>query len=765
MPGGGIAKRAHAPSQTRPRRPRHTSASWPTKAAAWPPHSKGRPIRAFGRDKIRAMKRLTFLLTLAFSLFASLAVAQTQAAAAPTDTNPFFTPSPLPFQAPPFDRIKDSDFQPAIEEGMKRQIVEVEAIADSSDAPTFANTIEAMERAGLLLTRVSRVFFGLAQSNTNPTIQKIQSEEAPRLAAHRDAIYLNPKLFARVKAVYDQREGSGLSAEAKRLAERYHKDFVRAGALLSDAAKSALRALNKEQSTLTNDFRKKVLADTNESPVVVDDKAMLEGLSDADVAVAAEAAKSRGLTGKWVLTLQNTTQQPYQTTLKNRALRQRLFDASSQRGNHGGDNDTKAIVTRLAQLRAQRAKLLGFPSFAAFSLDDQMAKTPENALKLMNDLVPASTGKARDEAARMQKLIDAQNGGFKLGPQDWQYYAEQVRKAEYDLDESQTKPYFELDRVLRDGVFFAANKLYGITFKERKDIPVYQPDVRVWEVTDVDGKPLALFYGDFFSRQSKAGGAWTSSFVGQSGLLGTRPVVTNTENFTKPAAGQPALLTFTEVTTMFHEFGHALHGMFSNVQYPTLAGSSVPRDYVEFPSQFNEHWALEPTVFANYARHYKTGEAMPQALVEKIKKSRTFNQGFETTEYLAAALLDMAWHSLPADAPLQDVNVFEPKALTGFHIDMPEVPPRYHTTYFSHIWGSGYSAGYYAYLWSEVLDDDAFGWFKEHGGMTRANGQRFRDMILSRGGTQDAAAMYRAFRGRDPIIEPLLEERGLKPSR
>ncbi len=717
---------------------------------------------------------LVLALTVSAALIQPLASAQTKApeaqkpAAAPaapafTEANPFYAPSKLPFQAPPFDKIKDSDFQPAIEEGMKQEIAEIEKIADNPAAPTFANTFEAMERSGALLRRVSRVFGGLVQSNTNPTLQKLQAELAPKLAAHRDAIYLNPKLFARVKAIYDQRATLDPTPEAKRLVEREYKDFVRAGALLSPEDQTALRAINKEQSKLTTEFRRKVLADTNAAAIVIEDKALLAGLPESDIAAAAQKAKERGLTGKWILTLQNTTQQPPLTDLDDRAMRDRLFTASVQRGNHGGDNDTKEIVSRLAQLRAQRAKIMGFPSFAAFQLDDQMAKTPENALKLMNSLVPAATAKAAGEAARMQKVIDAQKGGFKLGPQDWQYYAEEVRKAEYNLDESEVRPYLELDRVLNDGLFYAANKMYGITFKERKDIPVYQPDVRVWEVFDKDGTPLALFYGDFYSRSNKSGGAWTSGFIGQSKLLGTKPVVTNTENFTKPAPGQPALLTFTEVTTMFHEFGHALAGMFSNVTYPSLAGG-VPRDFVEVPSQFNEHWALEPSVFANYAKHYKTGEPMPAALVEKIKKARTFNQGYALTEYLGAALLDMAWHTLPADTPLQDPNAFEPAALAKFRIDMPEVPPRYHTTYFSHIWASGYSAGYYAYLWSEVIDDDAYYWFKEHGGMTRENGQRFCDMILSKGGTEEADAMYRAFAGRDAKIEPLLIERGLEPA-
>ncbi|HEY9516982.1 MAG TPA: M3 family metallopeptidase, partial [Gemmatimonadaceae bacterium] len=434
----------------------------------------------------------------------------------------------------------------------------------------------------------------------------------------------------------------------------------------------------------------------------------------------------------------------------------------TQRAEHGDSDDTREIVKRLAPLRAERARLLGFPTYAAYTLDDQMAKTPAAAIKLMTELVPPATAKARSEAAKMQSLIDSLNGGFQLAPWDWQYYAERVRKAEYDLDESQIKPYFELDRVLRDGVFFAATQLYGITFKERKDIPVYHPDMRVFEVFNADGSTLALFYCDYFKRDNKSGGAWMSSFVGQSGLLGTKPVIFNVANYTKPAAGQPALLTFDDVTTMFHEFGHALHGMFSNVEYPTLAGTSVPRDFVEFPSQFNEHWALDPVVFANYAKHYQTGAPMPRALVEKIRKARTFDQGFALTEYLGAALLDMAWHTLPADAPVQDVDAFEAAALKRFGVDMTVVPPRYRTTYFAHIWSSGYAAGYYAYLWSEVLDHDAYAWFKENGGLTRANGQRLRDMVLSRGNTEDAAALYRAFRGSDPSIEPLLEQRGLK---
>lgn len=724
------------------------------------------------------MNRLLAVLILTVSSITGMAFAQTPSAqpapavtaapqsaapAAPafTENNPFAKPSTLPYQAPPFDRIKDSDYLPAIEEGMRQELVEIEAIANNPDAPTFENTIVGMEKSGALLRRVGRVFGGVAQSNTNPTLQKIQTVLAPKQAAHRDAINLNPKLFARVKAIYDQRNTLQLNAEQKVLVERTYRDFVRSGALLSEDDKTKLRALNKEQSKLTNEFRQRILAATNAGAVVVDDKALLDGLSDADIAAAASKAKARGLEGKYVITLQNTTQQPALTSLHDRSLRARLYEASIARGTEG-DTDTRPIVARLAQLRAERAKLLGFPSYAAYGLDEQMAKTPENAIKLMTDIVPAASAKARGEAARMQKLIDDQKGGFKLAPYDWQFYAEEVRKADYDLDEAQVRPYFELDRVLSDGVFYAANRMYGITFKERKDIPVYLPDVRVWEVFDKDGTPLALFYGDYFSRPGKAGGAWSSGFVGQSKLLGTKPVVTNNLNITKPAAGQPALLTFDEVGTLFHEFGHALNSIFSNVTYPSQSGGT-PRDFVELPSQFNEHWALEPTVFANYAKHYKTGEPMPKALVERIKEVRTFNQGFATMEYLSAALLDMAWHSLPADAPQQDPTKFEQAALAKYKVGLAVVPPRYHTTYFSHIWAGGYSAGYYAYLWSEVLDQDAYYWFKEHGGMTRENGQRFRDMILSKGSTQDAAQLYRAFRGRDPIVEPLLIERGLEP--
>ena len=676
--------------------------------------------------------------------------------------NPFAKASTLPFQAPPFDKIKDADYQPAFEAGMREHLAEIAKIAAQKDAPTFANTIEPLERSGQMLTRVAVAFNAVTGADTNDTLQKVQEAIAPKLAEHQDAIYLDEKLFARVGKLYDTRDTLGLDAEQKRLVERYYDNFVRAGAKLGEADKAKLRELNKEESTLTTDFANKLLAANNAGALVVDDKKDLAGFSDADVAAAADAAKAAKKDGKYLLSLQNTTQQPAQVSLQDRNVRERLFKASTERAEHGDANDTRAIVQRLAVLRADRAKLLGYADFASYTLADQMAKTPANAIKLLTDMVPAATAKAKGEAAKMQALIDKNKGGFKLAPWDWQFYAEQVRKAEYDLDEAQIKPYFEIDRVLNDGVFYAANQLYGLTFKPRKDIPVYHPDVRVYEVFDADGKSLALFYADYWKRDSKRGGAWMDNLVGQSRLLGTKPVVYNVCNFTKPAAGQPALITYDDVTTMFHEFGHALHGMFADTQYPTLSGTNVPRDFVEFPSQFNEHWARDPKVFANYAKHYQTGAPMPAELVEKISKSRTFDQGFATTEYLAAALLDMAWHTQPAGTPKQDVDAFETKALEQYKVNVYEVPPRYRTSYFAHVWGGGYAAGYYAYLWSEVLDHDAFYWFREHGGLTRENGQRFRDMILSRGSTQDMAALYRAFRGRDPSVEPLLEQRGLK---
>ena len=681
---------------------------------------------------------------------------------APAAANPLLSASTLPFQAPPFDKIKDADYLPAFEEGMKQHLAEIRKIADNAEPATFANTIEAMERSGETLNRVQRIFFGLVQADTNDERQKIQETVAPKLAEHQDEISLDPKLFARIKTIYDQRDTLNLEPEQKRLVERDYEEFVRAGAQLSDADKATLRKLNVEETTLATQFHTKLVAATAAGAVVVDDKAKLDGLSEGDIASAAQDAAARKLDGKYLLALQNTTQQPVLASLKDRDLRTQVMAASQSRAEKGDANDTRQTIQRLAQLRAQKAKLLGFDSYAAYSLGDQMAKTPAAALRLLTDTVPAATAKARSEIAEMQKVIDAQKGGFKLAASDWDFYAEQVRKAKYDLDESQIKPYFELDNVLKNGVFYAATELYGITFKERTDIPTYNPDMKVYEVFDQDGTSMALFYTDYYKRDSKSGGAWMDVFVEQDGLTGAKPVVYNVCNFTKPAPGQPALLSFDDVTTMFHEFGHALHGMFSKVKYPSIAGTATSRDFVEFPSQFNEHWASDPKVFAHYAKHYQTGEPMPAELVEKIKKARTFNQGYATTEYLSAALLDLAWHTLPADAPLQDVDKFEADALKKFKVDVAEVPPRYRTTYFDHIWGGGYSAGYYAYFWAEVLDDDAFEWFKENGGLSRKNGDVFRAKILSRGNTVDLATLYRDFRGKDPSVEPLLENRGLK---
>ncbi len=678
-------------------------------------------------------------------------------------SNPFYAESTLPFQAPPWDRIKDADFEPAIEAGIAAHEREIEAIANDPAKPTFANTYAAMERAGALLSRTLRAFGGVTGANTNPTLQTVQREMAPKLAAHRDAIYLNEKLWLRVKAVYDERAKLGLQPEQMRLVEVVHADFVHAGAQLPEADKAQLKQMNEEESKLRNAFETKLLAANKAGAYTTADKAALAGLSEAQVAAAETTAKARVQAG-YVLPLQNTTQQPELSAMSQREARKALFDDSWTRAEKGGDNDTRATIARLAQLRAQKAKLLGYPTYAAWKLEDQMAKTPAAALQFMDALVPASTERARAEAHEIQKVIDAQHGGFPLQAWDWNFYAEQVRKAQYDLNEDEVKPYFEINTVLENGVFYAAHLLYGISFKERKDIPVYEPDVRVFEVSDVDGKPLALFYCDYWKRDNKNGGAWMSEFVGQSKLLGTLPVVYNVANFTKPAAGQPALISFDDVTTMFHEFGHALHGMFADATYPTLSGTSVPRDFVEFPSQFNEHWSTYPEVFAHYAKHYQTGAPMPEELKGKLLRAGKFNEGYKVTELLAAAELDMQWHTLAADAPLQEPDAFEKGALEKTKLAMIEVPPRYRSSYFAHIWGNGYAAGYYAYLWSEMLDDDAFQWFVEHGGLTRANGDRFRKMVLSRGNTEDLGAMYKAWLGAEPGTGPMLKFRGLADS-
>jgi peptidyl-dipeptidase Dcp len=683
--------------------------------------------------------------------------------ATPT-ANPFAQPSTLPLQAPMFDRIKDSDYEPAFEEAMKQQIAEIDAIANNEAAPTFENTIVAMEKSGRMLDRVSEAFFAVVQANTNPALDKVQTDEAPKLAAHRDTINLNPKLFARVKTVYDQRDTLKLDPESLQLLNVYYQQFVHGGANLSDADKAKLREMNKRDASLETTFEQKLIAGTKAGALVVDDKVALAGLSDAEIANAAHAASERGLKGKFVIPMQNTTQQPSLSSLSDRATREKLFDASWTRTEKGDANDTRATIAELAQLRAQKAQLLGYKSYADYVLFDQMAKTPEAVEKFIGQLTPATAAKAADEAKQIQAMIDKSGPHFDLKPWDWARYSDMVRKAQYNLDSDELRPYFELNKVLQDGVFYAANQFYGITFKERHDIPVYQPDVRVFDVFDKDGSQLGMIYFDYFKRDNKSGGAWMSNFVNQSHLLGTKPVVYNVANFTKPAPGQPALLSFDDVTTMFHEFGHALHGLFANQQYETLSGTATARDWVEFPSQFNEHWALYPDVLKHYAVNYKTGTPIPQALVDKIKASATWGQGYGLGELLAASELDMQWHALPASAAKQDVDAFETQALKNTHTDFPNVPPRYRSSYFLHIWANGYAAGYYAYQWTVMLDDDAFSWFTHNGGMTRANGQRFRDMILSKGHSEDYGTMFRAFYGKDPDIGPMLVHRGLAPA-
>ncbi len=690
-------------------------------------------------------------------------------------SNPFYAASTLPFQAPAFDRIKDADYEPAIEAGISQARAENEAIANNAAAPTFENTIVAMEKSGQLLTRVTLVFFGVTQANTNDTLQKVQETVTPKLTALQDSIYLNSKLFARVQTLYDERAKLGLDAESLRLLEYDYQQFVKAGARLNEADKTKLKKLNEEESVLSNAFMNKLLAGTKAAAFSTTDKAMLAGLSEAQMEAAALAAKGRGQEG-YVIPLQNTTQQPDLTFLSDRAARKALFEDSWTRTerDNGSDtqaaNDTRATIARLAQVRAEKAALLGFPNYAAWTLQDQMAKTPEAALKFMDALVEPATAKAKSEEKEIQALINQQTsglgngmegGGFQVRPWDWNFYSEQVRKAKYDLDDAEVKPYFELNRVLQDGVFYAAHELYGISFKERKDIPVYQPDVKVYEVFDTEGKPLALAYFDYFKRDNKSGGAWMSEFVGQSKLMGTLPVIYNVANFQKPAPGQPALISFEDVTTMFHEFGHGLHGIFADTMYPSLSGPNVPRDFVEFPSQFNEHWASYPQVFKHFAVHYKTGAPMPDELVAKIKKAAKFNQGYKVTEALAAAELDMQWHSLAADAPLQDVDAFEKDALRKTKLNLVAVPPRYRSSYFLHIWANGYAAGYYAYSWTQMLDDAAYQWFEQHGGLTRANGDRFRKMVLSRGNTQDLDKMYSTWLGGEPTVAPMLKDLGL----
>ncbi|MBQ4854806.1 M3 family metallopeptidase [Rhodanobacter sp. B2A1Ga4] len=680
--------------------------------------------------------------------------------------NPFFRESPLPLHYPPFDKIRDSDFAPAFDRGMAEHLGEVHAIAGNAEAPTFDNTIVALEKSGQILSRTSTVFFSLVGVDTNDARKALQAEYAPKLAAHRDAISLDPQLFARIQKLYDTRDSLGLDAEGVRLIERYHTDFVRAGAKLSDADKAHLKEINGKLAKLGTTFSQNVLAEVNDSAVAVDTKEELAGLSDEQIGAAAAAAKAKGLDGKYVIALLNTTGQPPEAQLQNRALRQSLHEASIARGSRGNQYDNTAIVSQVLKLRAEKATMLGYPTYAAYVLADETAKTPEAVNAMLTRLAPPAVANAKREGAALQAMIDKEQAAkgeatFALQPWDWAYYTEKVRAEKYDFDESQLKPYFEMKNVLENGVFYAAGQLYGLSFKQRTDLPVYNPDVLVYDVYNADGSQLAIFLADMYARPSKRGGAWMNAYVQQSGLTGNLPVVANHLNITKPASG-PTLLTWDEVTTMFHEFGHALHGMFSNVQYPYFSGTSVPRDFVEFPSQVNEMWSDWPSVLANYAKHYQTGAPMPKALLDKVLATSKFNQGFATTEYLGSAMLDQSWHQLGADKIPEagGVVAFEAAALKVNGTDYAPVPPRYRTPYFSHIMG-GYAAGYYAYIWSEVLDANTVEWIKANGGLTRANGDRFRAALLSRGGSKDALQLFHDFTGQEPKIEPLLKRRGL----
>jgi len=678
------------------------------------------------------------------------------------EQNPFYTESSLYMKYPEFDEIKNEHYTPAFEKGMADHMAEIDAIAERADSPTLENTIIAMEKSGSLLDRVATVFFALTSANTNDEMEKIRSEMAPKLSAHSDQILLNGKLFHRVKTIYEQRDQLGLDAESKRLVEKYYTDFIRSGANLSSEEKESLKKINGEMAVLQTTFSQNVLKEVNALAVVVDSKDELDGLSDAAIEAAANEAKSRELDGKYVLTLRNTSGQPPMASLTNRALRERIHKTSLSRGSRGGDFDNRDILANVIKLRAERAQLMGYDNHAAYSLENQTAQTPKAVNERLSSLAPKAVANANKEATDLQKMIDAEKGSFKLASWDWDFYTEKVRADRYNFDASQLKPYFEMDNVLQNGVFYAATQLFGITFKERFDLPVYQEDIRIFEVFNEDGSVLALFIFDGYARSSKRGGAWMNAYVGQSKLKGNKPVIANHLNVVKPPKGEPTLMSFDEVITTFHEFGHALHGMFSDVNYPYFAGTSVPRDFVEYPSQVNEMWAIWPEVLKNYAVHHETGKPMPKELLDKVLATQKFNQGFATTEYLSASLLDQALHQLsPEQVPTgEEIIAFEADALKTAGVAMDVIPPRYRSTYFSHIIG-GYSAGYYSYIWSEVLDADTVEWFKENGGLKRENGDHFRKTLLSRGGSKDALKIFKDFRGAEPNIQPLLDRRGL----
>ncbi|EML1551598.1 TPA: peptidyl-dipeptidase Dcp [Enterobacter hormaechei] len=671
--------------------------------------------------------------------------------------NPFFEISLLPYQAPRFDAINDSHYRPAFDEAMRLKRADIDAIITQRAAPDFDNTVLALEKSGAMLSRVNSVFFAMTSAHTNDYLQALDEQFSTELAGLANDIWLNDTLFARVEAVWQEREG--LDAESRRLTEETYQHFVLAGARLNADEKAELKALNTEAATLTSQFNQRLLAANKAGGLVVDNVHALDGLSAEEIAAAAHAAAEKGLTDRWLIPLLNTTQQPALAALSQRETRKKLFNAGWERTQKGDENDTRDLIRRLTALRARQAQLLGFENFASWSIADQMAKTPDAALEFMRGIVPAARSRAALEQADIQKVIDDEQGGFSVEAWDWAFYAERVRSAKYALDEAQIKPYFALNTVLEDGVFWTATQLFGIRFVERFDIPLYHPDVRVWEIFDHTGEGMALFYGDFFARDSKAGGAWMGNFVEQSYEFAARPVIYNVCNYQKPANGQTALISWDDVITLFHEFGHTLHGLFASQRYATLSGTNTPRDFVEFPSQINEHWASHPQVFAHFARHYQTGEPMPDALREKMLNATQFNKGYDMTELLSAALLDMNWHGI--QKPVEDVEAFEAAALKKEGLDLPAVPPRYRSSYFAHIFGGGYAAGYYAYLWTQMLADDGYQWFVEQGGLTRENGQKFREAILSRGNSTDLAELYRQWRGHDPRIEPMLENRGL----
>ncbi len=679
------------------------------------------------------------------------------------ESNPFLAPSALPYQLPPFDAIEVAHFLPAFEAGMAEQRAEVAAIAADPQPPTLENTLVALERSGRLLARVSAVFFHLTATDATDELQQIEREVTPKLAAHRDAIFQDRRLYARVQALADDPEQS-TDPESAWLLQRYHTDFLRAGAALPEPQQMRLRELNQELTRLITEFRRRLLAETNDLAVVVTDRARLAGLSEDAVAAAAQAAAERGHPGAYLLSLILPTDQPALASLRDRELREQIYRASISRGSRGNEYDTTELVRRMAQIRAERARLLGYRDHAAYQIADRTAGSAQAVADLLAELTPAAVANAAAEAEELRKAVAADGESFPLQPWDWSFYAERVRQERFAVDAAALRPYLELERVLRDGVFFAASRLYGLRFAERHDLPVYHPQVRVFEVFDADGSGLGLFLADLYTRDSKRGGAWMSTFVDQSRLLGTRPVVSINLNLNRPPEGEPTLLTVDEVRTLFHEFGHALHGLLSDVRYPRFSGTSVPRDFVEYPSQVNEVWMFWPEVLANYARHHRTGEPLPASMVERLEAAHRFNEGYATTEYLAAALLDLAWHRLDADqaAAVDDVVAFEARALAEAGAAVPEVPPRYRSTYFAHAFGNDdYSAGYYSYIWSEVLDADTVEWFREHGGLRRENGERFRRMVLARGGSVDVMAAYREFRGGEPQIEPLLRRRGL----